>query len=211
MMKPPMEHGLSSLPYFSFILRTQFSFSYLSLSNLCWSKNVSDPRHTVPLGFVFARYLRVTPVRNLAAFVKRAKNLVHKGQTLYIMLESETMAPEHDEDSKEANKQIVQFLHYPDIWEVLNLSKYEKLDSEGPHSNDALNIRIHGHPHPEHDKHELHFTITGPERCGSETSGCRVKFLRELPGSSYTVTSQRPGEVAMILAEEPNWLTRSLI
>ncbi|KAJ3882052.1 hypothetical protein F5051DRAFT_395340 [Lentinula edodes] len=129
-----------------------------------------------------------------------------RGQTLYIMLESETVAPEHDEDSKEANKQIVQFLHYPDIWEVLNLSKYQKLDSEGPHSNDALNIHIHGRPHPEHDKDELHFTITGPERCGSETSGCQVQFLRELPGSRYTVTSQRPGEVAIILAEKPNWL-----
>ncbi|KAJ3932965.1 MAG: hypothetical protein NXY57DRAFT_960368 [Lentinula lateritia] len=129
-----------------------------------------------------------------------------RGQTLYIMLESETVAPEHDEDSKEANKQIAQFLHYLDIWEALNLSKYQKLDSEGPHSNDALNIHIHGRPHPEHDKDELHFTITGPERCGSETSGCQVQFLRELPGSRYTVTSQRPGEVAIILAEKPNWL-----
>ncbi|KAJ3888126.1 hypothetical protein GG344DRAFT_68248 [Lentinula edodes] len=140
-----------------------------SLSYLCWSKNVSDPRHypwfhmrinsliVLVLASGIVRALPTSDTRPKTGGIRKTsqksgsqvcpnarlkKKVTFKdpfrGQTLYIMLESETMAPEHDEDSKEANKQIVQFLHYPDIWEALNLSKYQKPNSEGPHSNDAL-------------------------------------------------------------------------
>ncbi|KAJ3793776.1 hypothetical protein GGU11DRAFT_370508 [Lentinula aff. detonsa] len=125
-----------------------------------------------------------------------------RGQTLYIMLEYNT-APADLSNESESHEQIVQFLHQQKIWDALDLAKYRKPDSDSSNPHSLLNLRIHGYPHPENDQITLHFSIAGPEKCDGEPYGCKVEFLRQSPESNFLITNKRPGEVAMIYAEEP--------